>query len=81
MRMAQEVHSLSWATSAAGSSPTGVTLRLVTPASAKAAIRSLTYDAGPTKFAASSHSTGTSASASFFFPDRYRSWISAASFS
>ena len=43
--------------------------RLVTPASAKAAIRSWTYDAGPTRLAASSHSVGTSASASFFLPD------------
>ena len=53
-----------WATSAAGSSAAGVTWRLVTPASRNAAMRSLTYDAGPTRLPASSHSAGTSAAAS-----------------
>ena len=55
---------------AAGSSVAGTTERLVTPASWKAAIRSWTYDAGPTRLPASSHSVGTSASASFFLPSR-----------
>ena len=33
-------------------------------------MRSLTYDSGPTRLAASSHSVGMSASASFFLPER-----------
>src|SRR6476659_4464337 len=72
-------HSLTWAIVAAGSSVAGETWRLVTPASRKAAIRSLTYDAGPTRLPASSHSRGTFASASRLLPPRYRSWISLAS--
>src|SRR5687768_234738 len=49
----QDTHSFTCAMVAAGSSEAGVSERLVTPASRKAAIRSWTYDSGSTRLAAS----------------------------
>jgi len=55
---------------ATGSAPTGVTLRCVTPTSARAATRSFRYGSGPQSEVASRSSEGTSAAASSFLPER-----------
>src|SRR5439155_25189685 len=58
-----------------GSSPTGSTIRVVTPAARNAATRSRMWPAGPTRWSRSSSSRGTAAAAWSLRPARQWSWI------
>lgn len=62
----------------ARSAANGFTNSVVTPASAKAAMRSATYPGGPISDMSRTSSSGTASMASCLRPDRYSSWIRSA---